>query len=479
MTSPHLQGALAYRWCLLPLGSTASSYRATRTQMRAQSTKSSPDRTYYYLSVIDSWIIENLEKYRKGGYHPVVIGDILKDRYHIVHKLGHGSFSTIWLAHDKEKKSYVALKINIADFKSDQADLQLSLSDPSYIEDPGWPMIPILKDHFKSQSANGCHECYVTSPARVSLAKATETSSFSIDVARSLVAQLVHTVAYIQSRGIVHGDIHFGNILIDMDANFDKLSVSQLYQEYGEPPTEALERSDEQPLTPGVPTHATEPIWLGKMAHKFNVPEARLVLSDFGEAFSPLKNKQPKLGKDCSAPRYCLPPEAYFEPEKPISFAIDIWTLACAIWNIFTGRIIFSSWFGKSDEITSQQIELLGPLPPEWWAGWKAKYQFFDEFIEPKQGRETLLPFEEQFIKEMEDMARTSDRRDEPDMDMEEMKALLRMLRSMLIYRPELRATASMILESDWMVHWGSPSYEVRGNVPGSWLPVSTAISHV
>ncbi|KAJ5279193.1 kinase-like protein [Penicillium angulare] len=101
-----------------------------------------------------------------------------------------------------------------------------------------------------------------------------------------------------------------------MDANFDTLSVSELYQKYGEPPTETIERSDEKPFTPGVPTHATEPIWLGKQACEFKLSEARLILSDFGEAFSPLKNKKPKLGKDCSAPRYCLPPEAYFEPEN-------------------------------------------------------------------------------------------------------------------------------------------------------------------
>ncbi|TQV92227.1 hypothetical protein IF1G_09299 [Cordyceps javanica] len=38
------------------------------------------------------WIdgAESLEKYRRGGYHPVVIGDILDKRYQIVDKLGAG-----------------------------------------------------------------------------------------------------------------------------------------------------------------------------------------------------------------------------------------------------------------------------------------------------------------------------------------------------------------------------------------------------
>jgi hypothetical protein len=47
--------------------------------------------------------------YRKGGYHPVEIGDKYKDRYTIEQKLGWGHFSTVWLASDR----YVILVIII------------------------------------------------------------------------------------------------------------------------------------------------------------------------------------------------------------------------------------------------------------------------------------------------------------------------------------------------------------------------------
>lgn len=44
---------------------------------------------------------EKLESYRPGGYHPVTLGDTFKDdRYEVVHKLGWGGFSTVWLARD-------------------------------------------------------------------------------------------------------------------------------------------------------------------------------------------------------------------------------------------------------------------------------------------------------------------------------------------------------------------------------------------
>jgi len=51
--------------------------------------------------------VENLRMYKPGGYHPVHLGDVLpkmsasrKPRYRVMQKLGHGAFSTVWLARD-------------------------------------------------------------------------------------------------------------------------------------------------------------------------------------------------------------------------------------------------------------------------------------------------------------------------------------------------------------------------------------------
>jgi serine/threonine-protein kinase SRPK3 len=44
---------------------------------------------------------ENFLDYRPGGFHPITLGDIVKDgRYKIYHKLGYGGFSTVWLTRD-------------------------------------------------------------------------------------------------------------------------------------------------------------------------------------------------------------------------------------------------------------------------------------------------------------------------------------------------------------------------------------------
>jgi len=59
---------------------------------------------------------EDLERYELGGFHPVHLGDVYDGgRYRVVHKLGAGSFSTVWLAQDETEHRWVALKFVVAD----------------------------------------------------------------------------------------------------------------------------------------------------------------------------------------------------------------------------------------------------------------------------------------------------------------------------------------------------------------------------
>ena len=54
---------------------------------------------------------EDPRDYTKGGYHPVKIGQMYNERYHVVRKLGWGHFSTVWLCWDLVGKRFVAMKV--------------------------------------------------------------------------------------------------------------------------------------------------------------------------------------------------------------------------------------------------------------------------------------------------------------------------------------------------------------------------------
>ncbi|XP_073206872.1 SRSF protein kinase 3-like isoform X1 [Lepidochelys kempii] len=54
---------------------------------------------------------EDPAEYCAGGYYPVQKGDTFSGRYQVVHKLGFGYFSTVWLCQDMVEKRHVAVKV--------------------------------------------------------------------------------------------------------------------------------------------------------------------------------------------------------------------------------------------------------------------------------------------------------------------------------------------------------------------------------
>jgi serine/threonine-protein kinase SRPK3 len=45
-------------------------------------------------------VVEPVEEYKTGGYHPVHLGDVFHERYEIIGKWSYGQFSTVWHAWD-------------------------------------------------------------------------------------------------------------------------------------------------------------------------------------------------------------------------------------------------------------------------------------------------------------------------------------------------------------------------------------------
>ena len=58
---------------------------------------------------------EYIGHYRRGGYHPIRIGDVIHNRYRVINKLGYGAYSTVWLVKDLLSGKYTSLKITAAE----------------------------------------------------------------------------------------------------------------------------------------------------------------------------------------------------------------------------------------------------------------------------------------------------------------------------------------------------------------------------
>jgi serine/threonine-protein kinase SRPK3 len=153
--------------------------------------------------------VEDLDRYHPGGYHPLQIGDKLDDgRYRLVDKLGHGGYSTIWLARDLQRARYVAVKVATADTGSCSHEASRIHSLGKSTRRHGRDIIPSLLDEFWVSGPNGRHKCIVTRPAQMSLFDSREASTFGLfrpQVAQSIIAQLIRGVAFLHGEDIVHG----------------------------------------------------------------------------------------------------------------------------------------------------------------------------------------------------------------------------------------------------------------------------------
>lgn len=176
------------------------------------------------------------------------------------------------------------------------------------------------------------------------------------------------------------------------------------------------------------------------------------VLADFGEAYAPSTEHR----YDSHAPLSVAPPEARFEPDRSLGFSSDIWTLACAFWSVLGQRPLFEDILVTPDDITAEQVDVLGQLPSEWWGSWRARSEYFDVGNKPIAGR---------LVRSWEDRFESHIQRPRREvgitmMESDEKTAMMDLLRAILCFMPERRLAAQGVLESEWVSKWGWPEYE-------------------
>ncbi|KAM0322697.1 hypothetical protein ACHAQA_009288 [Verticillium albo-atrum] len=430
------------------------------TQSPVGSATSDSDLDVYFHAIDDA---EPFYRYGPGGYHPVALGDRLGGHYQILHKLGHGSYSTVWLARDETLQRLVAVKVCTADANPRESEILSLLRNLSEINDnsddgtSGQAMMPTLLDTFRI-GPHGTHTCLVTDVARCSLNEAKRRGSYAplmLPVARAIAAQIILAVTYLHRKGFVHGDLHLGNVLLRLPQESHLWSDEELLVRCGEPELEPVQTFGDKPILPGVPPVATLPVWFPmERINKLPLSEAQIILADFGESYRPsLESKF-----ECCTPVHARPPENRFEPTNRKSFPSDIWTLACAVWATLAQRPLFETFMGTEDTVTWMQVQALGKLPDEWWEKWNARSKDFTEDgqpLRPDDGPVYTLDY--QFEDAMLEGRR---KRKMETMDSAEKEALFAMLRPMLAYKPDQRCDIEDVLGSEWMTRYAMPDFE-------------------
>lgn len=146
--------------------------------------------------------IEDVEKYRPGGYHPVDLNDILDNKYRIVHKLGYGGFATIWLALDLFSEQYVALKILISEASNKE------LAFFNYLEKMGHyhrNIVRLLRS-FIIKGPNGTHQCLVLDAVGPSLREVAKNHRRPFETRiHDIVQETIQGLLHMHHIGLCHG----------------------------------------------------------------------------------------------------------------------------------------------------------------------------------------------------------------------------------------------------------------------------------
>ncbi|KAF7322180.1 Protein kinase [Mycena kentingensis (nom. inval.)] len=388
---------------------------------------------------------ESPGNYKPGGFHPVHLGDTFSNgRYTVVRKLGHGASSTIWLVSDDQTNTYVALKIVAASKTSSELAVLQHLEATYDPAEEGSQHIARMLDHFVHEGPNGRHQCIVgevlgsnfSSSSLEWLYSFWDSGRFPSDLAHRLCGQLALAIAYLHKRGVAHGDIHPGNILLSIP---DPLkTVEDLIRVFG--------RADSHKYTirvgghglngPVAPSIPHRPDYL--LAGVVDCPELlrdclrqpHIKLCDFSESYIPTLPLPPRL----ATPNSFRPPDAILANPPHASRALDMWALGAALYYLLSTCEFF---YEDGDDRLLTSIALkLGPFPEPYWSQWERRAEFFTEDGEPLRtdwNREFLFAVEHV-------LPPGSERRGSFEV----------LLRALLCYDASKRGKASDVLESIW-----------------------------
>ncbi|KAF7322179.1 Protein kinase [Mycena kentingensis (nom. inval.)] len=395
---------------------------------------------------------ENPLSYELGGLHPVHLGDMFANgRYTIVRKLGHGGSSTIWLVSDAETRTYASLKIISASRSNTATELAvLQHLEATYdAAEDGSQHVPRMRDHFEHEGPNGRHLCIVGEVLGPSLSGAVaelfhefwDNGCLPPAIAHRLCGQITLALAYLHKRGVAHGDLHPGNVLLRLPGPLT--SIEDVYRLFGSsvPHKYAIQAGGPGSARAPSSPHRPEYILNGLSAYpnllRLCLQQPNIKLCDFSESYIPTLPLPPRFG----TPRAFRPPDALLAVPPHVTPELDIWALGVLFHSLLSGTALFRySSHGRNraddDELLTDITRKLGQFPEPVWSMWdpERRRRIFGDGAKPLRTSAKLLG-------SMEHVLRPAER-----------ASFEKLLRSMLRYDAEKRVKVSRVLGSRWFL---------------------------
>ncbi len=398
---------------------------------------------------------ELIPYYRPGGYHPVHLGDTFHDdTYQVVHKLGYGQYSTVWLVEDRKRGRYASLKILTATAPTSEVDVMRHIQRNGSASS-GSEFILQLIDEFEHTGPNGVHRCIISDvlgpPLSSDIEELYPDEEYPIGMAKRISSQIARGLEYLHSQGVVHGgmtftyqyfvclmeritDLHLKNILFHSPSITSWSSQEEVYK-YLEPPGRCgviLRGAKEPaPFSPHVPAYIVatpDPTSLLKLCLSDPL-QVNIRICDFGESF--IYSPGIRIRRKLHTPAVYSAPEILLDDDP--SPASDVWACAVLVYFLVSARsFLFPSYRGISNEVLRSMTLLLGRLPEYLWLKWADRGQYFDESGHWVAGPKSLSRFGRACSGRLNEQQKIS---------------FESMIRKMVAYNPRERATMAEVVE--------------------------------
>ncbi|KAJ4328625.1 hypothetical protein N0V84_000984 [Fusarium piperis] len=399
--------------------------------------------------------VESLDGYHEGGYHPVQIGECFGEsaQYRVLHKLGDGGFSTVWLCRDTQNSRYVALNIMIATGDPDTTPELEILTRLDYTL-PGAEFIAIPLRRFTFQGPNGTHQALILPVLgpRVSPEVWSQMKTNPDVTLRRMARQEAQALDFLHKNKICHRgklklfnkDFRPGNILINL-ANIDHLPETEVLNLIGLPKTIRVRHVSGGDVPSSCPPYLVERCNLGGLNDYLT---DKITIIDFGEAFH-FSTPPKALG----IPDSYQPPELLLGESPAPGPSADLWALGCTLFEI-RQQIQLFYMLPNPDEIIADIVMLFGKLPNPLWDKWDSRNRFFDDNAHGPRAEDATL---EMFLTRELELWRpgpvaTWPRLITPE---EEQKQLADLIYKLLKYEATERLTAEEALEHVWLKNAG------------------------